>query len=67
MIDRLVFSLALQCSPWGKLAKGGRTRNNKRTEAMITRKRWRLKLDAYNFQSKKKKKGKALSAKKRKR
>lgn len=33
---------------------------------MITRKRWRLKLDAYNFQSKKKKKSKVPSAKKRK-
>ena len=57
--------LLLQCSPWGQLAKGGRTRNNKRTEALITRKRWRLKLDAYNFQSKKKKRSKAPGAKKK--
>jgi len=27
------------CSPWGKLAKGQKTRNNKRTDAMIIRRR----------------------------
>jgi large subunit ribosomal protein L2 len=27
------------CSPWGQLSKGKKTRNNKRTDSMIVRRR----------------------------